>query len=105
MVVGGQYDGGDVPSDLSVSLFQMFCQSQVFYSETMCFDFIVKQCVLFNNPQHFYVSLSLSKALSGKLLLLVLKYYFFYFFLKNIKTVGMLKDMRKREMHDVSLGN
>ena len=35
MVVGGQYDGGDNPSDL-----QMFCQSQIFYfdnSETMYF--------------------------------------------------------------------
>ena len=65
MVVGGQYDGGDVLSDFSFSLFQMFCQSQVFYSETMPFDFVVKQCVLFNNPQHFYVSLSLSEALFG----------------------------------------
>ena len=65
MVVGGQYDGGNVPSYFSFSLFQMFFQSQVFYSETMRFDFVVKQCVLFNNPQYFYVSLSLSKALSG----------------------------------------
>ena len=65
MVVGGQYDGGNVPSDFSFYLFQMFCQSEVFYSETMHFDFVVKQCVLFNNPQYFYVSLSLSKALSG----------------------------------------
>ena len=60
MVVGGQYDGGNGPLDLSFSLFQIFCQSQVFYSETMRFDFVVKQCVLFNNPQYFCVSLSLS---------------------------------------------
>ena len=65
MVVGGQYDGGDIPVDFSFSLFQIFCQSQVFYSETMRFDFLVKQCILFNNIQHFYVSLSLSKALYG----------------------------------------
>ena len=65
MVVGGQYNGGGGPSYFSFSLFQMFCQSQIFYSETMCFDFVVKQCVLFNNPQHFCVSLSLSKALFG----------------------------------------
>ena len=65
MVVGGQYDEGDAPLDFSFSLFQMFCQSQVFYIETMRFDFVVKQCVLFNNPQHFYVSLSLSSALSS----------------------------------------
>ena len=65
MVVGGQYDGGGGPSNFSSFPFQMFFQSQVFYSETMCFDFVVKKCVLFNNPQHFCVSLSLSKALSG----------------------------------------
>ena len=65
MVVGGQYDGGSSPSDFSFSLFQIFCQSQIFYSETMHFNFVVKQCVLFNNPQHSCVSLSLSKALSS----------------------------------------
>ena len=65
MVVGGQYDGGGGTLDFSFSLFQMFCQSQVFYSETMRFDFVVKQCVLLNKPQYFYVSLSLSKALFG----------------------------------------
>ena len=75
MVVGGQYDRGGGPSDFSFSIFQMFCQSQVFYSETMCFDFVVKQYVLFNNPRHFCVM------------------------------VGMLKNMKKREMCDVSLGN
>ena len=96
-------DGG--PSDFSFSLFQMFCQSQVFYSETMPFDFVVKQCVLFNNLQHFCVSLSLSKALSDQLLLLVLNYYYFFVFFLNIKMVGMLKDMEKRKICDVSLGN
>lgn len=80
MVVGGQYDRGGGPSDFSFSIFQMFYQFQVFYSETMCFNFVVKQCVLFNNPQHFCVSLSLSNALSGQLLLLILNYYFFAFF-------------------------
>ena len=38
-------------------------------------SFIMKQCILFNNPQHFCVM------------------------------VGMLKNMKKREMCDVSLGN
>lgn len=42
MMVGGQYDGGNDPLDFSFPLFQMFCQSQVFYGETMHFDFVVK---------------------------------------------------------------
>ena len=54
-------------------------------------SFIVKQCIPFNNPQHFCASLSLPRTLSGQLLLLPLNYYFRYNTLYIIPQVLLLK--------------
>ena len=59
MVVGDQYDEGRGIKFLSLSFKCFVSLIHVFYSETMHFDFVVKQCVLFNNPQHFCLSISL----------------------------------------------
>ena len=100
MVVGGQYDGGGGTLDFSFSLFQMFCQSQVFY-----FGNIVKQCILFNNLQHFVFMYLFSRPylISYYYQFLIIIIIIIYIF--NIKMVGMLKDMKNREMCGVSLVN
>ena len=81
MVEEGQHDGGGTFSNsLFLSLTNVLSISDLLYILA-----IVKQCISFNNLQHFRVSLSLLKALSGSKITLTN----FYCYLINISLISL----------------